>query len=131
LTVTLRARKTPPESVLEFDILRSIETDQRHARRQDTIRSRESIKHLDPDVYITVPTPIAAQIGIVAPQGETIAPISKGTIIDADGKEHEIVIVPSGKGVVGFTSKAAQLLRIPDELQRFKLRADKGKFVIA
>ncbi len=127
--VTVRARKNPPEEDLEFGVQHLAETadKEKHERRQDIILNRLK---LDPDIYITIPTSLAAQIGIKPPSGKTIAPISQGIIKGADGQEHEVAIVPTGS-LIGFTTKAAEKLGIPAQLEKIRLRIDNGKLVIA
>lgn len=127
-TVTLRAMKGPPEGELPFELQHGIEgaNSENHIRRQGIIRDR---LNLDPEAYVTIPTSLAAQIGIKPAPGKTIAPISKATIKGVDGVEHEVAIVPTGTAV-GLTTAAAEKLQIPIALRTIRLRVDAGKLVI-
>lgn len=127
-TVIVSARKKPSENDTEFNVQFNVENanPENHERRGDIIKNRLG---MDPDVYLTIPTVLATQIGIKPPQGKTIAPISKGQIKDAEGKVHEIAIVPTGSSI-GFTTKAAEQLAIPAQLQTIRIRVDGGMLVI-
>jgi hypothetical protein len=128
-TVKVSARKKPPEDDIAFNVQFNVENvnPENDQRRSDIIQNRLK---MDPDVYLTVPTSLATQIGIKPPQGKTIAPISKGQIKDAEGKIHEIAIVPTGSSI-GFTTKAAKQLSIPAQLQTIRIRVDNGMLMIS
>ncbi len=127
--LTVKARKLAPESPMELNVQHMAEKadKEKDARRRDIIEHRLK---LDPAVYVTIPTPVAALLGIKAPQGQTIAPISSGKIRGLDGKDCEIAFVPTGSSI-GFTSEAAKKLGIPPQLEKIRIRVDNGVLVNA
>lgn len=126
--ITVRTIKRPPERDMEFTVQHAAETvdPEKHTRRRDIIAKRLGS---DPDVYVTIPTALAAQIGIRPPPGKTIASIGFGKIKGTDGVVHNIAIVPTGNSI-GFTTKAAEQLDIPPQLTTIRIKVDNGVLVI-
>lgn len=126
--LTVKPRKQAPENPMEFCVQHMVEKvdAEKNARRRDIIEHR---LQLDPAVYVTIPTPVAALLGIKAPSGQTIAPISRGKIRGVDGKDCEIAFVPTSDSI-GFTSEAAKKLGIPPQLEKIRIQIDNGVLVI-
>ncbi|MBI4994143.1 hypothetical protein HZC21_00655 [Candidatus Peregrinibacteria bacterium] len=132
--VTVKKYAPPPDKPQEFKLpvthgVENTVDPAKHRARTDKIAERFREK-LDPEMYITLPTSIAFQLGIKPEPGKTTAPISKCAVRDASGREIEIAIVPTGT-TIGFTTSAAQELDIPKELTEIKIIIDKGVLVIA
>lgn len=131
--VTVKKSVATPDKPNEFNLpvehaVEKTTDPKRHAARKEKIAQR--FPHSDPDMYITLPTAIASQLGIKPETGKTVAPISKCLVCPASGWDVQMVIVPTGTGI-GFTSDAAEELDIPKELTEIRIIIDKGVLVIA
>lgn len=131
-TVTVRKAISTPDKPKEFKlpITHAVETTierVKHKARIEKIAVR--FPNLDSEMYITLPTAVAAQLGIKPEPGKTVAPISKCLVRDASGRQIEMAIVPAGT-TIGFTSDAAKELDIPAGLAEIKIIIDKGVLVI-
>lgn len=131
-TLTVKKPSVSPDKPQEFNLQVTHAVEKtvepaKHGARVEKIAAR--FPNLDPNMYITLPTAIAAQLGIKPEPGKTVAPISKCTVRDASGRTVEMAIVPGGT-TIGFTSDAAKELDIPAELSEIKLTIDKNVLVI-
>lgn len=130
--LTVKKSTASPDKPREFNlhITHAVEkTVEPEKHRGRTEKNAERFPELDPDMYITLPTAVAAQLGIKPEPGKTVAPISKRTVRDASGYKVEMAIVPGGT-TIGFTSDAAKELDIPKELTEIRIIIDKGVLVI-
>lgn len=131
--VNVKKSVATPDKPQEFtlQVMHAVEKTiepEKHRARTEKIAMR--FPKLDSEMYITLPTSIAFQLGIKPEPGKTVAPISKCVIRDASGREVEIAIVPTGTNI-GFTLDAAKELDIPKEFSEIKIIIDKGVLIIA
>lgn len=126
-TVTVKKAVKKPEREIPLPVTHGVETSELHERRAGIIRNR--FPDMDPESYIVVPTAVGRELGFSpSPAKATVLSISKGKV-RVGGTDHEIIMVPSGTAI-GFTTKAAQTLGIPQELRTLTLRIDNGVLVI-
>ena len=138
--VTVKKAAEKQDSDMTFDVDHGVEAvpaglgeaDQKKYEGRLASRSSkiaERFPELDPRAYVVVPSAVAKSMGIEAPKGTTVLPVSKGKV-RLGGVEKEIAIVPSGN-TIGFTTEAAKSLGIPTQLNQIRVRVTDGVLVIA
>lgn len=138
--VTVKKAVDKQESDMTLDVAHGVEvvpgglSEDEKKKYEGRLASRaskiaERFPELDPKAYVVVPSAVAKSMGIEAPKGSTVLPVSKGKI-RIGGVEHEIAIVPSGNSI-GFTTEAAKSLGIPTQLNQIRVRVVEGVLVIA
>lgn len=138
--VTVKKAADKQESDMTFDVVHGVEvvpgglSEDEKKKYEGRLASRaskiaERFPGLDPRAYVVVPSSLAKSMGIEAPKGSTVLPVSKGKV-RIGGTEHEIAVVPSGNSI-GFTTEAAKSLGIPTQLNQIRVRVIDGVLVIA
>lgn len=123
--INVKRCKESREKAVEYTVDHGIEKDEEKTkRRMDIIKER--FPQASPECFITIPTSLSNQL-----TGEIgkIAKIAVGKI-HFDGKDYDVVFVPSGTNF-GLTTKAAELLNIPQELKKIKLKTENGILYVA